>query len=114
MRLSTRTKELTLLGFGLVTCLLQRLELSCDGLLCGLEPSLHLLCGLELSLHLLQLLSEFPFACTDLSLSCAYVSPSCAYVILSAAQTCDRRTELRHSAIESLDHRFCFLHVNLG
>ena len=107
MRLSTRTKELTLLGFGLVTCLLQRLELSCDGLLCSLELSLHLLCGLELSLHLLQLLSEFPFACTDLSLSCAYVSPS-------AAQTCDLCAKLRHNAIESLDHCFCFLHVNLG
>ena len=111
MRLSTRTKELTLLGFGLVTCLLQRLELSCDGLLCGLEPSLHLLCGLELSLepslHPLQLLSELRFACTDFSLACAYV-------ILSAAQTCDLCVKLWHNAIESLDHCFCFLHVNLG
>ena len=97
MRLSTRTKELTLLGFGLVTCLLQRPELSCDGLLCGLE----------LSLLPLQLLSELRFACTDFSLACAYV-------ILSATQTCDLRAKLRHSAIESLDHRFCFLHVNLG
>ena len=114
MRLSTRTKELTLLGFGLVTCLLQRLELSCDGLLCSLELSLHLLCGLELSLHLLQLLSEFPFACTDLSLSCTDLSLSCAYVSPSAAQTCDLCAKLRHNAIESLDHCFCFLHVNLG
>ena len=104
MRLSTRTKELTLLGFGLVTRLLQRLELSCDGLLCGLE----------LSLHLLQLLSEFPFACTDLSLSCTDLSLSCAYVSPSAAQTCDLCAKLRHNAIESLDHCFCFLHVNLG
>ena len=90
MRLSTRTKELTLLGFGLVTRLLQRLELSCDGLLCGLE----------LSLHPLQLLSELRFACTDFSLACAYV-------ILSAAQTCDLR-------FEALNYRFCFLHVHLG
>ena len=104
MRLATRTKELTLLGFGLVTRLLQRLELSCDGLLSGLE----------LSLLPLQPLSELRFACTDFSLSCAYVSPSCAYVspscayvILLAAQTCDL-------AIESLNHRFCFLHVHLG
>ena len=97
MRLSTRTKELTLLGFGLVTRLLQRLELSCDGLLSGLE----------LSLLPLQPLSELRFACTDFSLACAYV-------ILSATQTCDLRAKLRHSAIESLDHRFCFLHVNLG
>ena len=97
MRLATRTKELTLLGFGLVTRLLQRLELSCDGLLSGLE----------LSLLPLQPLSELRFACTDFSLACAYV-------ILSATQTCDLRAKLRHSAIESLDHRFCFLHVNLG